>query len=269
MSPIGEARERLEDAALLRGAGRYLDDLPTAPGTGHAAVLRSPHAHAHLLGVDTTRAAALEGVHAVVTGADARAWAAPFLVGVRRKMEHWCIATDRVRYAGEPVAIIVAEDRYRAEDALALIDARYTPLPAVVDPEAAAAPEAPLLHEGDGGNVVNRRTFRYGDPEAAFAKAPHRIATTVRYPRNACTPIECLGLVASYRPDDGSYDVLSNFQGPLVLHPVMARALKVPGPRLRLRAPPDSGGSFGVKQAIFPYVVAMALAARKAGRPVK
>ena len=269
MSPIGEARERLEDAALLRGAGRYLDDLPTAPGTGHAAVLRSPHAHARLLGVDTTRAAALEGVHAVVTGADAHAWSAPFLIGVRRKMEHWCIAIDRVRYAGEPVAIVVAEDRYRAEDALALIDARYTPLPAVVDPEAAAAPEAPLLHEGDGGNVVSRRTFRYGDPEAAFAKAPHRIATTVRYPRNACTPIECLGLVASYRPDDGSYDVLSNFQGPLVLHPVMARALKVPGPRLRLRAPPDSGGSFGVKQAIFSYVVAMALAARKAGRPVK
>jgi 2-furoyl-CoA dehydrogenase large subunit len=184
-------------------------------------------------------------------------------------MEHWCVATDRVRYVGEPVAIAVAEDRYRAEDALAAIDVRYEPLPAAVDPEATLAPDAPLLHEAIGSNLISERHFSYGDPEAAFTAAPHRIETTVRYPRNACTPMECLGLVASYHLDDESYDVLSNFQGPFALHPVMARALKVPGPRLRLRSPPDSGGSFGVKQAIFPYVVGMSLAARKARRPVK
>ncbi len=269
MSTIGEAVERVEDAALLAGRGQYLDDLPIAPGTGHAAVLRSPHAHARLLGIDATQALALAGVHAVVTGEDARAWSTPFLVGVRQPMEHWCIATDRVRYAGEPVAIVVADDRYRAEDALAAIEVRYEPLPAVVDPEAALAPEAPILHEAVGANLISRRDFRYGDPETAFARAANRIETTVRYPRNACTPIECLGLIASYHPGDGGYDVLSNFQGPLALHPVMARALKVPGPRLRLRSPPDSGGSFGVKQAIFPSIVAMALAARKAARPVK
>ena len=266
---LGKALERVEDAALLMGCGRYIDDLPVAPGTGHAAILRSPHPHARLLGVDTAAALALPGVHAVVTGRDARAWSAPFIVGVRQPMEHWCIATDRVRYAGEPVAIVVAEDRYRAEDALALIDVRYEPLPAIVDPEATLEAGAPVLHEAVGSNLISERAFRYGEPEAAFAEAAHTVETTVRYPRNSCTPIECLGLIAAYDPGEGVYDVLSHFQGPMTLHPVMARALKVPGPRLRLRSVPDSGGSFGVKQAIFPLIVAMAFAARKAARPVK
>ena len=269
MSTLGTALERVEDAALLMGRARYIDDMPVAPGTGHAAILRSPHPHARLLGVDATAALAMPGIHAVVTGEDARAWSAPFLVGVRQPMEHWCIATDRVRYAGEPVAVVVADDRYRAEDALALIDVRYAPLPAIVDPEATLGADAPVLHEALGSNLVSERAFRYGEPDAAFAAAAHTVATTVRYPRNSCTPIECLGLIAAWDPGEGAYDVLSNFQGPLTLHPVMARALKVPGPRLRLRSAPDSGGSFGVKQALFPLIVAMALAARKAARPVK
>ena len=269
MSTLGTALERVEDAGLLMGRGRYIDDLPTAPGTGHAAILRSPHAHARLVSIDPAPALALPGVHAVVTGADARAWSTPFLVGVRQPMEHWCIATDRVRYAGEPVAIVVAEDRYRAEDALALIEVRYAPLPAIVDPEAALGRTRRCCTKAVGSNLISERAFRYGEPEAAFAAAAHTVATAVRYPRNSCTPIECLGLVAAWDPGEGIYDVLSNFQGPMTLHPVMARALKVPGPRLRLRSAPDSGGSFGVKQAIFPLIVAMALAARKAGRPVK
>ena len=269
MSTLGTAMERVEDAALLMGRGRYIDDMPVAPGTGHAAILRSPHAHARLLSIDTAAAEALTGVNAVVTGADARARSTPFIVSVRQPMEHWCIATDRVRYAGEPVAIVVAEDRYRAEDALALIDVRYEPLDAIVDPKAALGADVLLLHEAVGSNLISEREFRYGEPEAAFAEAAHTVATTVRYPRNSCTPIECLGLIADYDPGEDAYDVLSHFQGPLTLHPVMARALKVPGPRLRLRSTPDSGGSFGVKQAVFPLIVAMALAARKAARPVK
>ncbi|MDE0389814.1 MAG: molybdopterin-dependent oxidoreductase, partial [Rhodospirillales bacterium] len=269
MSTLGKPLERVEDAALLMGRGRYIDDMPVAPGTGHAAILRSPHAHARLAGIDTAAAEALPGVHTVVTGEDARAWSTPFIVSVRQPMEHWCIATDRVRYVGEPVAIVVAEDRYRAEDALALIDVRYEPLDAIVDPDATLGADAPVLHEAVGSNLVSDRSFRYGEPEGAFAAATHTVAITVRYPRNSCTPIECLGLIASYDPGEDAYDVLSHFQGPLTLHPVMARALKVPGPRLRLRSVPDSGGSFGVKQAVFPLIVAMALAARKAARPVK
>jgi 2-furoyl-CoA dehydrogenase large subunit len=205
----------------------------------------------------------------VLTGADVKALTSSLVVGVKAPLECWPIAVDRVRYVGEPVAVVVACDRYRAEDALESIDVRYRPLPAVVDPLAAAAPGAPILHPAVKSNVVGERTFRYGDPERAFAAAAHRIRVDVRYPRNSCTPIETYGIVAEYDPGEDAYDVLANFQGPFSLHPVMARALKVPGNRLRLRTPPDSGGSFGVKQAIFPYIVLIAASARVAGRPVK
>ena len=265
---IGQAMERVEDAALLRGQGRFLDDLPVRPGTAHAALLRSPHAHAEIGAIDTARAAALEGVVAVLTGWDIAAISEPFLVGVKQPMEHRAVATDKVRYVGEPVAIVIAEDRYVAEDAAALIEVTYAPLPAVIDPEHALDARAALLHEAVGSNMISQRDFTYGEPDAAFANARHVVKTAVRYPRNACTPMECLAVVAEFT-GEGVYEVLSNFQGPFALHPVMARALKVPGTKLRLRAPPDSGGSFGVKQAVFPYIVALAAAARLAGRPVK
>jgi 2-furoyl-CoA dehydrogenase large subunit len=266
---VGRSIPRFEDAALLTGRGRYVDDLGTRPGTLEAAILRSAHAHAEIEGIDCDAARAADGVVAVLTGADIKALTSSLVVGVKAPLECWPIAVDRVRYVGEPVAIVVAGDRYRAEDALELIDVRYRPLPAVVDPVAATAPDAPLLHLPVGSNVVAARSFRYGDPEGAFATAAHRIRVDVLYPRNSCTPIETYGIVAEYDAGEDAYDVLANFQGPFSLHPVMARALKVPGNRLRLRTPPDSGGSFGVKQAIFPYIVLMAAAARTAQAPVK
>ena len=266
---VGRSIPRVEDAALLAGRGRYIDDLGVRPGTLEAAILRSPHAHAEIEAIDGTAALAADGVFAVLTGAEIKALTTSLVVGVKAAIECWPIAVDRVRYVGEPVAIVVASDRYRAEDALDLIEVRYRPLPAVVDPLAAATPGAPVLHPGAKGNVVGERSFRYGDPESAFAAAAHRIRVEVRYPRNSCTPIETYGVVAEYDAAEDAYDVLANFQGPFSLHPVMARALKVPGNRLRLRTPPDSGGSFGVKQAIFPYIVLIAAAARAAGRPVK
>lgn len=266
---VGQAIERLEDAALLAGAGRFIDDLPVAPGTLHAAILRSPHAHAELVAIDAAAALAMPGVAAVVTRDEVKRWTRPFTVGVKQPMEHWSVAVDRVRYVGEPVAVVLAQDRYRAEDAVDRIAVTYRVLPAVVDTRAAAAPEAPVLHPAVGGNVVSDRRFRYGDPDAAFAAAFRRIALTVDYPRNAVTPIECLGVLAQYHAADDAYEVTSSFMGPFALHPVMALALKVPGNRLRLKTPPDSGGSFGVKQSVFPYVVLMSVAARAAGRPVK
>ena len=266
---VGRAVERVEDAALLTGTGVFADDIAVKAGTGHAAFLRSPHAHATIREIDARKAEAFEGVYAVVTGEDVRAWSKPFIVSVKQPMEHWCLATDRVRYVGEPVAIVVAEDRYVAEDALDLIEVDYQPLAAVVDPEAASGADAPVLHDAVGTNVVSERRFSYGEPKKAFADADLTVSLKVRYPRNACTPIECFVIVAEYDHALGGYDVLANFQGPFSLHPVMALALKVPGNRLRLRTPPDSGGSFGVKQASFPYIVALCLAARKAARPVK
>ena len=264
----GQSVERVEDAALLTGRGRYIDDLGVRPDTLHAAILRSPHAHAVIRSIDATAAQRAPGVAAVLTGAEVTALSAPLAVGVRAPIQCWPIAVGRVRYVGEPVAVVVAADRYLAEDALELIEVEYQPLQALVDPEAAVASQV-LLHDALKSNVASERSFRYGDPEGAFAKAAHRVAVEIKYPRNSCTPIETYGVVAEYDPGEDSYDVLANFMGPFTLHAVMARALKVPGNRFRLRTPPDSGGSFGVKQGVFPYVVLMALCARIAGRPVK
>jgi len=268
MTYTGRAVRRLEDADLLRGSGRFADDLPVRRDTLHAAILRSPHPHAELLSVDAEGALALPGVDCVVIGEDARRWTRPFAVAVKTPMQHWCLAVDRVRYVGEPVAVALARDRHTAEDALERITVRYRPLPPVVDPEKAAGPDAPLL-PAVGSNVVGDRAFRYGDPDAAFAAAAHRVSVTTRYPRNAASPLECFVVIAEYLPGEAAYEVTANFQGPFAMQPVMAMALGVPGNRLRLRTPPHSGGSFGAKHAVFPYVVLLALAARKAGRPVK
>ena len=265
---LGRAPPRIEDKALLTGRGRFADDLAMSAATAEAGVLRSPHPHAEILAVDARAAEAMDGVYAVLTGADVAAWSEPFIVGLRQPMRHWCLAVERARYVGEPVAVVVARDRYLAEDAAEAVRVQYRPLAAVVEPLAALAADAPVLHPEVGANLVHDRSFRYGEPEEAFARAPHRLAVEVDYPRNACTPIEGFVVTAEDRGDDG-YEVTANFQGPYTLHPVMARALKVPGNRLRLKTPPDSGGSFGVKQAVFPCIVAMALAARKAGRPVR
>ncbi len=267
---VGQRIERVEDDALLNGRGAYADDLGTRPGTLHAAVLRSPHPHARLLGIHTQAALALHGVRAVLTGADVQAWAQPFVVGVKQPMQHWALAVDRVRHVGEPVAVVVAEDRYIAEDALDLLRVEYEPLPVVMDIERALQDGDLPLHEAVGNNVVSDREFCYGDPGSAFAQPGVRtVRTSVHYPRNSCSPIECGVVIAEHLPGDEGYDVLSNFMGPFSLHAVMAMALKVPGNKLRHRVPRDSGGSFGVKQAVFPYVVLMCLASRKAGAPVK
>ena len=268
-SRVGQSVERVEDNALLTGRARFLDDMPVRADTVHAAVVRSSHAHAEVLAIDVSAALAHPGVVGVLTGADAIRWSKPFVVGVKQPMEHWCLAVDKVRYVGEPVAVVLAEDRYIAEDAAELVLVTYKPLAAVLDLCAAIAPGAPILHHKVGSNVVSERHFSYGDVESAFAIADHIVDLSVRYPRNSCTPIEAMAVVAEYQSQDGSYDVLSNFQGPFALHPVMALALQIPGGKLRMRSPAFSGGSFGVKQSVFPYVVAMALASRKVGRPVK
>lgn len=266
---LGRSVERVEDAALLTGHGVYADDAGVKPGTLHAAIVRSPHGHARVLEIDARAALAVPGVRTVLTGADVRQWSNPFVVGVKQPMEHWCIAMEKVRYAGEPVAVVVAENRYIAEDAAELVEVSYEALEAVVDPEQAAQDGSPLLHEAVGSNVVNDRHFVYGQPDQAFAAAEKVVSLKVHYPRNTCTPIECYVVQAEYLSTDLGYDVFSNFQGPFALHPVMALALKVPGAKLRLRLPRDSGGSFGVKQGVFPYIVLMCMASRKAGAPVK
>lgn len=267
--PSSSSLQRFEDPALLSGAGRYVDDLPVVPGTAEMAVFRSAMAHAAIRSLNVDEARSLPGVYCVITADEVREFSAPLAVGIRVPVECWPLAVDRVRYVGEPVCVVVAENRYVAEDALDLIEIAYEPYEPVMSISDALAESSKPLHDKLERNLCNDRSFSYGDPDAAFASAGHIVEIDVEYPRNACTPIETYGIVASHDPFEGGYDVLCNFQGPFSIHTVVARALKVPGARLRLRTPPDSGGSFGVKQAQFPYVVLACIAARVAGRSVK
>jgi 2-furoyl-CoA dehydrogenase large subunit len=268
-SVLGTPTLRKEDPALLSGRGRYADDLPTPRGTLQAYVVRSPQAHAEIESIEADAARARPGVWAVITGEDVRKLSDPFLVALKAPVHQWSLAVGRVRYVGEPVALIVAESRYLAEDAADLVRVAYRPLPTVIDPRAACEASAPLLHPGAGTNQISVRHFAYGDPQRAFAAADAQVKLTTEYPRLSYTPMECYVVVAEYDPMAGSYDVLANFQGPFSAHPVMARALRVSGSNFRVRIPPDSGGSFGIKLSVFPYMVLIALAARITGRPVK
>src|ERR1700723_183048 len=134
---LGKPILRKEDPALLSGRGRYADDLPVPVGTLHAHVIRSPHAHAGIVAIDASVALSHDGVWAVITGEDIRKLSDPFLAAVKTPVQQWALAVERVRYVGEPVALVVAENRYIAEDAAELVTIEYAPLEAVLDPRAA------------------------------------------------------------------------------------------------------------------------------------
>ncbi len=266
---LGRPHERVEDAALLTGAGRYLDDLPLPIGTLYAAIVRSPIAHGKILSVDIHEALEIAGVRAVLTIEDVQSWSNPLVVAVKTPMRQWVLADQFVRYVGEPIAVVIAESRALAEDGAEKVQVNIQPLPAVVDVDAALMDDAVILHADMGSNCVSDRSFHYGDPDKAFSQANHVIEVDIRYPRNSCTPMETGGVIAQWRASDSSYEVSSNFMGPFSLHVVMAAALKIPGTKLRHHVPPDSGGSFGVKQSVLPYIILSCLASRKAGAPVK
>jgi 2-furoyl-CoA dehydrogenase large subunit len=266
---VGAPVPRKEDAALLTGRARFIDDLEPVPGLAHVAMLRSPHPHARIARVDASAACALSGVVGVVTGADLAQLIDPIPSAVRAPVTYYPMAVDKVRHVGEPVALVAASDRYVAEDAAELIEVDYEPLPAVADAARALEADAPLVHEAVESNQVHRRSFRYGDPDAAFAAADHVVKLAWRYPRQSSTPMETYGAIAHFEPHPDRYTIWSNFQGPFILHSLMCRALKMEGNRLRLITPPASGGSFGIKQAIFPYLVLLAGASRLLGCPLK
>src|SRR5262249_7586021 len=154
----------------------FIDDLGVRPGTLHAAILRSPHAHAKISAIDAVAARKAPGVAAVITGVEVSALSASLVVGVKAPIECWPIAIERGRYVGEPVAVVLADNRYLAEDALELIGVDYEPLPPIVDPLAALDPRQPFLHDGLGSNIASERSFCYGDPERWFAQAAHRVS---------------------------------------------------------------------------------------------
>lgn len=265
----GARYPRKEDAALLTGNARFIDDLEPVAGIRHVAILRSSHAHARIISIDTSKAEALPGVHGVVTGADIADSSNPIPSAVRVPIKFYPIAVDKVRYVGEPVAVIAAVDRYIAEDAMELIEIEYDSLPPVADPLVALEDGASLLHDDVGSNQVHHRTFSYGDPDTAFANADKIVKLDWRYPRYSSTPMETYGIVANFERQPDRYTLWSNFQGPFILHALMTGALGVPGNRLRLITAPHSGGSFGIKQAMFPYMVLLAACSKLLGCPLK
>ncbi|MDP6688721.1 MAG: xanthine dehydrogenase family protein molybdopterin-binding subunit [Alphaproteobacteria bacterium] len=266
---LGQAVPRFEDEALMTGNARFIDDLSPVPGIRHVAILRSPYAHAEIRSIDLAPARELAGVIGAVSGQELMAGLEPLASVVRAPMNYFPMAADKVRYVGEPVALVAAEDRYLAEDAIEAIEVDYEPLGAVVDPIAGQQADAALLHEAVGSNLVHQRTFRYGEPEAAFEAAEHIVRLNWRYPRQSSTPMETYGAIAQFEAAPDRYTIWSNFQGPFILQPLMARALKIPGNHLRLISAPHSGGSFGIKQGLYPYLVLLAAASRHFGCPLK
>ena len=266
---VGSSVPRKEDEALLTGRARFIDDLTPVAGIRFAAILRSQHPHARIVNIDISHALKLPGVRDVVTGKDIATFIGSVPSVVKAPIAYYPIAIDCARYVGEPVAVVVADSRYIAEDACELIDVEYEVLAAVADLKSAMAPDAPVIYDKVGSNIVNRRSFRYGDPDKAFSEADRVFDLSYSYPRYASTPMETFGVIAHFERAPDRFTVWSNFQGPFVIQPLMAGALRVPGNKLRLITPPSSGGSFGIKQAILSYIILLAAVSRKTGLPVK
>ena len=265
---VGQSVLRHEDPRLLTGRGRFVDDLKIA-NVHHAAILRSPHGHARIKRIDMSRALALDGVLTGLTGREVYERTRPFSVVATAPIQYYCMAVDKARFVGEPVAAVVARDRYIAEDALDLIDVEYEPLPAIVDPEKGLHADAPILHENVGSNLACHRLAVYGDVDAAFAEADVVVRERLRFPRYSAMPLETYAVVSSYDHFDGGLTIWSNFMGPFIMHPITARALNIPENKLRFIVAPEIGGSFGIKTSIYPYLTLIGLLSMKTDVPVK
>ena len=264
---IGKDVPRLEDPKLLAGRATYTDDV-RLPGMLHAAVLRSPHAHARIVRIDTSRARALPGVVAVVTGEDARALTNPLPAFCAEPVVQYALAVDKVRFAGEAVAAVAAVDRYTAEDAAALIDVEYEPLPVLTDPYEAMKAEAPKIHDTLPSNLVFEKTMSFGDVDGDFARAARVIRRRLRWHRASAQPLETAGAVCRYDPLSQRMDVWSNTNMINFVGWLVANTLKIPASKLNL-VPMYVGGSFGSKHVLGKVIGIAGLLAKRAGRPVK
>ena len=264
---FGKPVRRNADTRFVKGEGSYVDDLNM--DCVYAGYVRSPHAHARLGRIDTSKAEALKGVLAVLTGPEVAAVTQP--VGARaitRPARQHVMATGKVRYVGEPVAIVVAEDRYIVEDALDLVEVEYEPLPVVVELEDAMKEGAPLIFEEAGSNVLLHDTLTHGDIEGAFREADVVMKEQFRVQRYSSTPLENWAIIAKHDKGNDSYVVWANDQQPGRSITNVCNALGIATNKLRLIVP-DSGGGFGIKLALWPYIVSQCLVARKVDKPVK
>jgi len=267
---IGHSVKRQEDARFIQGRGTYVDDV-VLPGMLHLEFLRSPYAHARINSIDTSAAAAVPGVVAVVTGEllaeHNLAWM-PTLSGDTQAV----LATDKVRFQGQEVAAVIAESPYIAKDAVELIDVDYEPLQAITSPQQALEPGAPVIRDEKEGQTDNAiYHWEAGDKEAtdrAFAEADRVVTLDTFYPRCHPAPLECCGCVADVNPATGKATIYMTSQAPHAHRTLFALVAGLPEHKIRIISP-DIGGGFGNKVPIYPgYVVATA-ASLLIGQPVK
>ena len=267
---IGARVQRVEDPRLLTGTGAYVAD-GSQPGTLHVAFRRSDHSHARIMAIDCAAAAAMPGVVAVVTAADIETWVKPIRATSRMRDYHATVlpvlAGDKVRYVGEAIVAVVAEDRYLAEDAVEQIIIDFETLPHVVDAQAAAEPTAPLLHEEAGTNVIVAREFSRGDVDATFAQAPIRVGGRFRVRRKSPVALENRAYLANYDRGRHVLTLHASTQVPGIVRDALVEILDIPGNRLRVIAP-DVGGGFGGKASLYPEEILISALARHLGRPV-
>ncbi len=271
---FGGTVKRIEDPAILKGRGRYVDDI-AIPGMLEVAFVRSSEAHARILGIDTKAAAALPGVFAVLTLADLGAqYSAKRMVQanphplLKQNVTQFPLAGEEVCYVGETIAMVIAENRYIAEDAAQLVQVDYEPLPAVIDVLQAARADAPRVHANSPDNLVARIPWRFGDPDVAFARAKHVFRESYVQHRGGCHSMECRGVVAAYDAFSDQLTLWSSTQSPYLVRGFLSQYIGREEAKIRVVAP-DVGGGFGPKAAHYPEELVLALAALKIGRPLK
>jgi carbon-monoxide dehydrogenase large subunit len=261
---------RKEDARFVRGRGRFLDDVKL-PGMLHGAVLRSPYAHARIRSVDTSAAESHPKVRAVITGETLAARGMAWMPTMSHDVAA-VLATDKVRYQGQEVAFVVAEDRYAARDALGLIEVEYEPLPAVVDARTALDPDSPVIRDDVPGRRDNRVfDWETGDAaavDAVFATAEHVSACELLYPRVHPAPLETCGAVADSDRVTGHLTVYATTQAPHAHRMLFSLVAGVPEHRIRVVAP-DVGGGFGNKVGMYPAYLCAVVGSMLTGAPVK
>ncbi|MGZ4279939.1 MAG: molybdopterin cofactor-binding domain-containing protein, partial [Solirubrobacteraceae bacterium] len=251
--------KRKEDPRFVRGQGRYIDDLKL-PGMLHGAVLRSPLAHARIVSIDTSAALAHPKVRAVITGADLEGLGLAWMPTMSQDTQA-VLATDKVRFQGQEVAFVVAEDRYSARDALELIEVEYDALPVVVDARHALDDDAPLIRDDKEG-VTSNHIFDWEAGDAAeadevFARADVVVARDMIYPRCHPAPLETCGAVAQMDPVMGQLTLWTTTQAPHAHRTVYALVAGLPEHKIRI-IPGDIGGGFGNKVPVYPgYVCAI------------
>lgn len=261
----GQPLERVEDRRILTGDAEYIHD--KTEDALHLALVRSVHAHAHIESVDTDRARSHPECHLVLTGEDLQAEYNPMPCGLN-DFEEWSLAVDTTRFVGEPIAAVVAENRYVAEDIVETISVEYDTLDPVVDP-LEARDDDPVIHDDVGTNVPDAEEFVFGDPDDAIAAADNVIEGEYDWGRISGVPLETAGVVAEYDPDKDSFHVESNIQLHTLVDDTVFETLGYPPEKVNLEVPPDVGGSFGTKIAIHRYCSLAAIASQQLdGRPV-